>query len=200
MEATRGSLILASASSARRALLAGTGLAFETIPADLDESRLKADLVDSDTETVALSLSEAKAKAISKTRPEALVIGADQILDCEGRRFDKPRDPDEAKRHLLTFRGKTHRLVSGLCLARGGEIVWRHVAVAHLTMRSFSNDFLEDYLARSGPEILESVGVYRLEGLGVHLFDHIDGDYFTILGLPLLPLLAALRTQGVVAD
>jgi septum formation protein len=146
-------------------------------------------------EDVALALADSKARAVSARRPGAIVVGADQILECEGRWFDKPATVEEAARHLRALRGRTHRLVSAVVAVRDGERRWRHAAEARLTMRDFSDRFLEDYLARSGPAILESVGAYRLEGLGAQLFARIEGDYFTILGLPLLPLLDFLRGE-----
>ena len=129
---------------------------------------------------------------------KALVIGADQILDCDGRWFDKPASMDEAANHLRALSGRTHRLVSAGCVATGGVVSWRHVETPSMTMRRLDDDFIADYLDRAGPSVLESVGAYRLEGIGARLFERIDGDYFTILGLPLLPLLAFLRDAGVV--
>lgn len=190
-------LVLASASSARRAVLTDAGVPFEALSADVDEAALKETLAHETTETLSLALAEAKARCIAKAHPDALVIGADQILDLDGTRFDKPADPKEARRHLMVFRGRTHRLVSALAIVEGETVVWTHVGEARLTMRDFSDDFLDAYLAASGPEILESVGVYRLEGRGAQLFDRIEGDYFTVLGLPLLPLLGFLRIHGV---
>jgi septum formation protein len=193
-------LVLASGSSARAALLKGAGLDFDIQPAAVDEAAIKAGVADLPTEDLALCLAEAKAITVSLARPGDRVIGADQILDQAGRRYDKPRDAAEAKAHLKILRGREHRLVNGLCVARNGEIVWRHVAVARLTMRAFSDDFLDTYISGSGPEILESVGAYRLEGPGVQLFSRIDGDYFTVLGLPLPPLLDFLRAEGVLSS
>lgn len=151
-------------------------------------------------EDVALALADSKARAVAARRPGALVIGADQILECEGRWFDKPSTVAEAARHLRALRGRTHRLICAVVVVRDGERLWRHVAEARLTMRRFSDRFLDDYLASGGPAVLESVGAYRLEGLGAQLFETIEGDYFTILGLPLLPLLDFLRGERVVAE
>lgn len=193
-------LILASGSSARAALLAGAGLDFAVEPAAVDEAAIKAGVEDLPTEELAMCLAEAKAIAVSLGRPGDRVIGADQILDCGGRRYDKPRNAAEATAHLESLRGREHRLVDGLCVARDGVVVWRHLAIAHLTMRDFSDAFLALYISEAGPGILESVGAYRLEGPGVQLFSRIDGDYFAILGLPLLPLLDFLRTEGVLSS
>ncbi len=147
----------------------------------------------------ALALAEAKAHAVSGRHNDAWVIGADQMLVCEGRWFDKPADKNEALTHLKTLRGRGHDLISAVCVAKNHEIDWRHVESTHLTMLDLSDAFFEDYLAKAGPEVLESVGAYRLEGVGAQLFSKIEGDYFTILGLPLLPLLAYLREAELIA-
>jgi len=136
--------------------------------------------------------------AVSASAPGALVIGADQTLECGGALFDKPASADEAARQLRSLSGRTHRLVSALCVARDGAVEWRHAQEARLTMRRLSDDFIADYLSRAGPAALGAVGSYHLEGLGVNLFSRIDGDYFTILGLPVLPLLAFLRGEGAI--
>jgi septum formation protein len=169
-------------------------------PAGIDESAVKAAMQGVAVEEVALALADSKACAVAARRPGALVIGADQILECEGRWFDKPADAAEAARHLRTLRGRTHRLISAAVVVRDGARLWRHVAEARLTMRPFSDQFLDGYLAHGGPAVLESVGVYRLEGLGAQLFEAIDGDYFTILGLPLLALLDFLRRERILAE
>ena len=192
-------LILASASSARALVLSGAGLAFERRPAHLDEDAVKA-RARAEGWSVARTageLARAKALAVAAERPDALVIGADQILDCDGAWFDKPADRAAAAGHLRRLRGRTHALHSAVCAAADGAVTWDHLDTARLTMRDFSDAFLDGYLAAGGAEILESVGAYRLEGPGAQLFDHIDGDYFTILGLPLLPLLAFLRERGI---
>jgi septum formation protein len=150
-----------------------------------------------DARSVAASLAEAKAVAVSAATPGALVIGADQTLECGGDLFDKPASAAEAARQLRSLGGRAHRLVSALCVAQGGAALWRHADEARLTMRRLSDDFIAEYVDRAGPEALDAVGTYRLEGLGVNLFTRIDGDYFVILGLPLLPLLAFLRRHGV---
>ena len=181
-------------------LLEGAGLAFARQPADIDEAAIKRALLDvgASAETVAQSLAEAKAVAVSAGAPGALVIGADQVLECGGTLFDKPASEAEATRQLRRLGGRAHRLVSALCVARKGVVMWRHAEEARLTMRRLSRAFIADYLDRAGPAALDAVGTYHLEGRGVNLFSRIDGDYFAILGLPLLPLLAFLRRQGVV--
>jgi septum formation protein len=180
-------------------VLERAGIAFRRDPADLDEDVLKARYRHTESaDTVALALSEAKAGAVSKRHPGAWVIGADQMLVCDGRRFDKPKDKAEARAHLLALRGRSHDLISAVCAVQDGAVAWRHVERTTMTMIPFSDAFLEKYLQDAGSEVLDSVGAYRLEGPGARLFSEIDGDYFTILGLPLLPLLAFLREAGVI--
>lgn len=193
-------VILASASTARASLLRGAGVEVRIEPARIDEGEIKRSL-DADgapSSEAALILAEMKAQKISALKPDALVIGADQILECNGAWFDKPPDPDHLRAHLMALRGKAHDLQSAVCVVKAGSMIWHTVSKATLTMRPFSDAFLASYLAASGPEELESVGGYRLEGHGAQLFDRIEGDYFTILGLPLLPLLDFLRHHGVV--
>ncbi|GGG31894.1 Maf-like protein [Caldovatus sediminis] len=192
-------LVLASASPARRAVLAAAGLRFEVATAAVDEDAIKASaraegIRPSDA---ALLLAEAKARRVAARDPEALVIGADQILVCEGRWFDKPADLEAARAQLRTLRGRTHELVTAVACWRQGERVWQHVAVPRLVMRDFSEAFLDAYLACEGEAVTGSVGAYRLEGLGVQLFSRIAGEHAAILGLPLLPLLEFLRGHGV---
>jgi septum formation protein len=146
---------------------------------------------------VAEALAELKAQRITRRHPGALVVGADQMLECEGRWFDKPADRAAARAQLLDLRGKTHRLVSCAVVVRDGERMWHQIDGARLTMRNFSEAFLDDYLDRVGDDVLHSVGAYQLEGLGAQLFHRVEGDFFTILGLPLLPLLGFLRVHGV---
>ena len=141
-------------------------------------------------------LAEAKALDVSERHPGALVIGCDQTLSLGDRIFHKPADMEEARRHLLALSGKTHQLNSGIVLAQGGETLWRHVGIANLTMRALDPGFVGRHLSRAGPSVLQSVGAYQIEGEGIQLFEKIEGDYFTIVGLPLLPLLAALRDLG----
>ncbi len=197
-------LILASASAVRAKLLSDAGLRFEAVDSRVDEDAIKAGFAPSDTDperetdTLALKLAEAKALAVSATKPGALVIGADQILSCEGKRYDKPKSMAEARANLLAFRGRPHILHSGLVLATAGETVWNLTARATLTMREFGEDFLDAYLEETGDRVMKSVGCYQLEGPGVQLFERIEGDYFSILGLPMLPLLDELRRRGVI--
>lgn len=188
-------LTLASKSRVRADILSGAGLAFDMHPSGVDEDVLKA-AHEGDPRGLAIALADAKAKAVAV---EGLIIGADQLLHCDGRLFDKPRSMDEARQNLQFFRGKTHQLIGGVVLVEDGATLWTHHQAVTLSMRDFSDAFLDDYLAAAGEKILASVGCYQLEGLGAHLFDHIDGDYFATLGLPLLPLLGALRAHGGLA-
>lgn len=193
-------LILASASAVRASLLRQASLDFHVRDSRVDEDAVKKSFAgstdDGDTDALALRLAEEKALAVSRAEPGALVIGADQIMSCETRRFDKPRDMVEARANLLFLRGRTHTLHSAVVLALDGEVVWGHSARADLAMRNFSDTFLDWYLKTLGEKVKTSVGCYQLEGPGIQLFERIEGDYFTILGLPLLPLLAELRDRG----
>lgn len=193
-------VILASKSAARAQVLSAAGVAFETLGAGVDETATKDRLLakGANPRDVALALAEEKAAAASKERA-GLVIGADQTLDLDGRLFDKAETLDEARERLAMLRGRTHQLHSAVALAKDGAVIWREVPAASLTMRDFSDAFLEAYLARHGDGLLGSVGCYRLEDDGVQLFEAIDGDYFTILGLPLMGLLGQLRERGAVA-
>jgi septum formation protein len=188
-------LTLASKSQIRAQVLAGAGIAFDVAPSGVDEDALKA-IHSGDAAGLAVGLAEAKAKAVSA---EGLIIGADQVLQCEGVLYDKPRDMAEARANLKKFRGRTHYLIGGVVLVEGGETVWAHHQKVSLVVRDFSDAFLDAYLEQAGESILASVGCYQLEGLGSHLFDSLDGDYFSTLGLPLLPLLQALRDHGGLA-
>ncbi len=192
-------LVLASTSRIRAELLTRAGLTFEALRPDVDEALLKRDAKGLSPGDLALSLAEAKAVSVSNRLPDALVIGADQVLNLEGRAFDKPETTAAARRQLADLRGKRHVLETALSCALAGRVVWRHLGRATLAMRLFTDPFLDDYLARMGPEVTTSVGGYKLEGLGAQLFETIEGDYFTILGLPLLPLLDFLRRQGALA-
>lgn len=191
-------LILASKSAARSALLRAAGVTFETRGSGVDEDPIKAAelAAGSGPRAIALRLAEAKALAVSRTT-DALVIGADQTLDLAGKLVDKPADRGEARERLLSLRGREHRLHSAVVLAQAGEAVWREAPTAVLKVRTFSDAWLDGYLAQIGDDVLESVGAYQLEGLGVQLFECIEGDWFTILGLPMLNLLEALRDRGV---
>ncbi len=198
-------LVLASASGVRRRLLFNAGIEFEVDAADIDEGAVKMRLGAAGTNIggIASELAAAKALAVSHRRPGKLIIGADQILALETPQgeeaFDKPDGIAGARRHIQRLRGRTHILYSAVCLARDGTVIWHHLQSPRLTMRDVSDDFIEDYLARSGETIFGSVGAYLLEETGVQLFDEISGDYFSILGLPLLPLLAVLRQHGLAA-
>ena len=191
-------LVLASKSVTRRAVLEGAGVPFEIASSGVDEDAVKVDLLarGANPRQVATALAEQKALAVSTGRPE-WVVGADQTLEFEGRLYDKAETVDDARDRLKTLRGKPHQLHSAVVVARNGATVWRELESATLTMRDFSDGFLEDYLAAEGQAALGSVGCYRLEGIGVQLFAKIEGDYFTILGLPLMGLLDLLRKEGV---
>ncbi|POF32907.1 Maf-like protein [Roseibium marinum] len=193
-------LVLASGSGIRAELLKNAGLAIEVDPADIDERAVEAPLLEAGfpPEDLAAILAEAKANEVSGRRSGDLVIGADQILAFKGERRTKPEDMEAARRQLLAFSGKTHELLSAVVISRNGEAVWRHVSTARLTMRDLTPEFIGRYLAAAGDDVLSSVGAYQLEGIGVQLFEKIDGDYFTILGLPMLPLLNRLRALGVI--
>jgi septum formation protein len=197
---SRPTIVLASKSRSRAAVLAGAAVAFETEPSGVDEDELKRGLLagGAGPRAVAERLGEAKALAVSARRPADLVIGADQTLDLGGALYDKPVDLAEARRHLAALRGREHALHGGIVAAEAGEVVWRTTETSRLWMRDFSDDFLEAYLDRGGEALLASVGAYQLEGEGAQLFERIEGDYFAILGLPLLPLLAFLRQRGAV--
>ncbi|MEQ1717789.1 MAG: Maf family protein [Hyphomicrobium sp.] len=205
-------LILASGSAARRALLSSAGLFFRVCPADVDEAAIKAQMttpkktpitagaedIGAGAATIAAALAVAKAQAVSRQHPGAFVIGADQVLSFGGELLFKASSAAEARFVLKRLRGHSHVLISAAALARDGEVVWQAHQRAVLTMRKFSDAFLEQYLDQADKSVLACVGCYELEGLGVQLFEKIDGDYFTILGLPLVPLLGALREHGVV--
>jgi septum formation protein len=189
--------ILASGSSARKIMLQNAGFSFDVIPADIDEnSALKsAENKGFSPAHTAQHLAREKALKIAAQFEDRLVIGSDQILECEGRIFSKAADLEEARDKLKSLRGRTHSLHSGVAVARGPDILWSHAQTAQLTMHDFSAEFLERYLAAAGEAATSCVGAYALEGPGVQLFEKIEGDYFTILGLPLLPLLTYLREK-----
>ena len=194
------SVILASQSAARRVVLEGAGVAFEVQVTGVDEDAIKTALLaqGASPRDIADALAERKAVVVSRSRP-GLVIGADQTLELEGALYDKAETLADARQRLQALRGKAHRLHSAVVVAKGGAPIWREVATATLTMRAFSDGFLDDYLAAEGNEALSSVGCYRLEGPGAQLFSRIEGDYFAILGLPLLGLLDLLRQHGELA-
>lgn len=193
------SLILASASASRAAMLRQAGLDFDIRPARIDEEEIKLSLKNdgASLRDVATALAELKAHRISSAEPADFIIAADSMVACDGRWYDKPADMQTAREHLQSLRGKTHELLSAVVLARGGSVIWRHVESARLTMRDFSDAFLDAYLAQAGDAVLSCVGCYQLEGLGAQLFSRIQGDHFSILGLPLLPLLDILRENKV---
>lgn len=193
-------IILASASESRGILLRDAGVMAKRDPANVDENAIKESFrkQNGSARQVAEALAERKARRVSKRHEGALVIGADQMLQCGGVWFDKPIDRDDARGHLIALRGKTHELLSAVCVVRDGECLWRHLESARLTMRPFSDAFLDEYLAATGESVCTTVGAYRLENRGAQLFSRIEGDYFTILGLPLLPLLGFLVNHGVV--
>ncbi|MXN64812.1 Maf-like protein [Stappia sp. GBMRC 2046] len=193
-------IILASGSRIRASLLENAGIDIRAIPADLDERAVEAPLLNGNAtvEDIAAVLSEAKALEVSERERDALVIGADQMLEFEGERLTKPENMEAARRQLLALSAKTHQLHSAVAVVRNGETLWRHVSTASLTMRDLSPGFVGRYLADVGDEALSSVGAYQLEGRGIQLFEKIDGDYFTILGLPMLPLLSFLRDCGAI--
>lgn len=194
-------VVLASASPSRRRLLGNAGVDCRFDASAVDEEELKASFRAEGTSAAetAEALAELKARHVSRRHPGALVIGADQMLDCEGTWFDKPPDLAHAAGHLRALSGRRHSLWSAVCVVRDDQRLWHHVEEARLTMRRLDEDFIRDYLAAVGPEACSSVGAYQLEGRGAQLFSRIEGDYFTILGLPLLPLLDFLRNNGVIA-
>lgn len=195
-------VVLASASRTRAAMLEQAGVPVIGQPAAVDEDEVKRSCRAEGlpVEAVAEALAELKAMRVTRRHPGALVIGADQMLECEGDWFDKPVDRAAARDQLLRLRGRTHRLVSCAVVVRDGERLWHQVQSARLTVRPFTEAFLDDYLDRAGDRVLGSVGAYQIEGLGAQLFSRVEGDWFTILGMPLLPLLGFLRTHGVLVE
>ena len=188
-------LILASASPARQTMLRNAGLKCFAIPADLDEAAIKRSFT-GDATALALALASAKAAMVAKTYPDALVIGADQLLVCGEEKFDKPADMAHAAVQLRFLSGRTHTLVTAVCVHKGEAQTWAHTDQARLTMRPLSDVFIAQYLKTEGAAVLGCGGAYRLEGPGAQLFAYIEGDFFTILGLNLLPLLGFLREAG----
>jgi septum formation protein len=195
----KSSLILASQSSARKMLLANAGLEFKAITADIDERGIQADSKLSNPREVALLLAREKAKAVSAGHPGSYVIGADQTLALGQRLFNKPAGRPQAMAQLRDLAGNSHELNSAVAVAHDGKIVFEDVSVARMTMRPMTEAELSAYLEAAGDAVTSSVGAYQLESLGIHLFERIEGDHFTILGLPLLPLLAFLRRERLIA-
>ncbi len=195
-------VILASASPSRAALLTAAGVPHRTEAASIDEEEVKVTLraEGAPAATVAETLAELKARRVAARHREALVIGADQVLECDGTLYDKPPDPTHARAQLSELSGRTHRLHASVCVVRDAQRLWHHSDMAEMEMRRLSEQFIERYLAVVGDDACRSVGAYRLEGIGAQLFARVRGDYFTVLGLPLLPLLQFLREHGVLLD
>ena len=190
-------LVLASSSAIRRAMLEAAGVDFEIVAAGINEHALKNLLDENEPHEIAAVLAANKAVAVSRKRGADWVIGSDSLVSVNGRRFDKPRTCAEAAEHLRLFSGNEMQLTSAVALARAGNPQWTHTETATLKVRELSENFIAGYLAREWPAVSHCVGVFRLEGPGVQLFKGIDGDHFTILGMPLLPLLGALRERGL---
>lgn len=200
MKSGMSKFVLASGSRWRAQMLRDAGLDIETDPADIDERSVEAPLLKADLppEDIATVLAEAKAMEVSERHPGVLVLGADQVLSLNDKIYSKPETIEQARRNLLEMRGQTHVLHSALACVRDGETIWRYVEDAPMKMRSFTPEFLGRYLAEVGDMALASVGSYQIEGPGIQLFEKVEANYFTIIGLPLLPLLAFLREQGVI--
>ena len=194
-------IILASGSAIRRKLMIDAGLDFEVITKPVDEAVIKDSMLSESVRLrdIADALAEAKSLRVSRIE-DGLVIGADQIMVMDNQLFDKPKTIDDARERLKLMRGKTHYLMGAVVISENGNPVWRHMAKTKLTMRAFSDTFLEDYLEKEGELVTKSVGAYRFEGLGAQLFSHVEGDFFSILGLSLLPVMDYLRTRGAIAS
>jgi septum formation protein len=193
-------LVLASGSASRKALLSAAGVIFIADPADLDEDALMHELRDESAEVVAQTLAEQKALHVSRRHAGRVVLGGDSVIDFEGEHLSKCATTIEARALLERFAGSTHLLVSAAALARDGALLWTHASPCRMTVRALTPQFLDDYFIQEGPGILSSVGCYHFEGRGAQLFDKVEGDYFSVLGLPLLAVLAALRKEGVLAS
>lgn len=197
-------IMLASGSRARRDMLRASGIGFTVEPANVDEDAIRLAMTAGKTNSelehadIAEILAAAKAESVSKLHPDAFVIGGDQVLAFEGAILTKPKDQKAARHQLASFRGKVHALHSAVALAHNGEVAWSTVETAEMHVRNFTDAFLDEYMTRAGRTVLDSVGAYLMEGLGIQLFDRIDGDYFTVLGMPLMPLLAELRARRII--
>lgn len=192
-------LVLASQSASRRMMLDAAGVSYEAVPAHVDERGIEAGLGEAPAAKIALALAQAKAAAVSAMRPGQLVLGSDSLVVVDGRRFDKPASREDAARHLRFFSGKVMELVSAAALVRDGAVVWDHVETARLHVRDLDEAFIAAYLDAEWPAVAGCVGVFRIEARGVQLFEDIAGSHFTVLGMPLLPVLGALRAQGAIA-
>jgi len=193
-------LLLASKSAVRRTLLAGAGLPLEVVAADVDERAMEREAGSIGASELAALLAAAKAAAVGARHPDRIVVGADQTLACGGKVYSKPADRAAARDQLRSLAGTTHDLHAAVAVWANGALAFAHVSTARLTMRAFTDAFLDSYLDAAGDAVTTSVGAYQLEGIGIHLFEKIEGDYFTILGLPLLPLLGFLRQRGLVEE
>lgn len=189
-------LVLASQSASRREMLSAAGVDFEAIPAHIDERAIEQNQAGKPPEVIALLLAEQKAFAVSCEQPQALVLGSDSLVAVDGKRFDKPKSRDEAAAHLRFFAGRVMQLHSAAALVRDGATLWTHAETASLHVRPMSDSFIESYLDVEWPAVAGCVGVFRIEARGVQLFERIEGDHFTVLGMPLLPVLGALRDLG----
>ena len=195
-------VVLASRSGPRARMLANAGVPFTVNAASVDETAIKKSvrITSADAAVIAEILAATKAQQVSRNHGDNLIIGADQMLACDGEWFDKPTSLRDARNHLVKLRGKTHELISAVCVVQGGAVLWHHIARARMTMRPFSEDFIDKYVDKMGDSIMTTVGGYELEGIGAQLFSRVEGDYFTVLGMPLLPLLDFLRGHGVIAE
>lgn len=193
-------LILASASKSRASILKQAGVNFQCIPSFCDEEKIKSKLKrrNTPTEIIAMKLAEAKASIVSSKYPDLYIVAADQILECNGIAYDKPENLEQARQHLLDFRGKPHFLYTGTVIYNASECVWHNSEKLEMQMRNYSDAFVDEYLSVLGTSVCETVGAYKLEGMGAQLFENVKGDYFSILGLPLLPLLRYLRQIGFI--
>lgn len=196
---THRSLVLASKSASRKAMLDAAGVSYRSISADIDERAIEQDLVHATASEIAEALSIAKATEVARRDPEPLVLGSDSLVVVEGKRFDKPTSRENAAEHLAYFSGKIMELHSAAALVQGNICEWTHTDCARLYVRDMSDEFIEQYLQAEWPEIGQTVGCFRIEAMGVQLFDRIDGDQFTVLGMPLFPVLEALRKADILA-